>query len=356
MNSNGLFYREKPLFGFDIGHGSIKLVQLEKSKKKNSLVGYGRANFDQKAIKDGVIVDFETITKAAHELFDKHLTGSVRTTSVAANLPVLHSYSRIISLPKMEKKDVAEAVKTEAAQSIPVPINDLYLDYQLVEQNADTQDFLIAAAPKKVVDSFVTLFDKLGLELVCLEPSILSVTRIVKNAEESSVPTLVIDCGSITTDLTVFNKSSVRVTGTVKFGGETITENIMSKFGVSYAEAYKIKSVYGLDPGKKQEEIHGALLDSLKFLVSEIQKIIRYFEEREKDQKVKVQQIIILGGGANLPGFSTYLTSELRIPTRLISIWEHISLGHIEKPNRLDNSMYATAAGLALVEPKEVTK
>jgi Tfp pilus assembly PilM family ATPase len=78
MNSSGLFYQEKPLFGFDIGHGSIKIVQLSWSgKKKAALTGYGRVNFDQKAIKDGVIVDFGVITKAAHELFEKHLTGSI---------------------------------------------------------------------------------------------------------------------------------------------------------------------------------------------------------------------------------------------------------------------------------------
>jgi type IV pilus assembly protein PilM len=356
MKSSGLFYREKPLFGFDIGHGSIKIVQLDRSGKKINLIGYGRVNFDPKSIQDGVIVDYETITKAARELFEKHLTGSISTRHVAVNLPVLNSYSRIINLPKMDKKDILEAIRTEAAQSIPVPLDDLYLDYQLVEQNIDTQDFLIAASPKKVVDSFMTLFDKLGLEPAVLEPSILSVTRIVKHAEESSIPTLVIDCGSITTDLTVFNKSSVRVTGTIKFGGETITDNIMNKFGVSYSEAYKIKSVYGLDPSKKQNEMINALSGSLQYLTSEIQKITRYFEERDKDQNVKVEQIVLLGGGANLPGFSTYLTSALRTPTRLISIWEHISLDHIEKPNRLDNSMYGTAAGLALVDPKEVAK
>jgi type IV pilus assembly protein PilM len=356
MNSNQLLYRNKPLFGFDIGHGSIKIVQLERAKNKDILIGYGRMNFDPKAIQDGVIVDLDTISKAAHELFDKHLTGTVMTRQVAACLPVLNSYSKIINLPKMEKKDIREAVRMEAEQYIPIPINDLYLDYQLVEDHGDSQDLLVAASPKKVVDSFAALFDKLGLELVCLEPSILSVTRIVKNAEDTRVPTLVMDCGSITSDLTIFNESSVRVTGSAKFGGETITENIMNKFSVSYAEAYKIKSVYGLDPGRKQKDIVDALAPSLQALTNEIKKIIKYYEERDKAQNIKVGQLIIVGGGANLPGFSTYLTSELRIPSRLISIWEKIDLEHVEKPNRLDNSMYGTAAGLALIDPKEVAK
>jgi len=64
----------------------------------------------------------------------------------------------------------------------------------------------------------------------------------------------------------------------------------------------------------------------------------------------------MLGGGANLPGFSTYLTSQLRVATRLASIWQHILAEGIELPDRADSSMYATALGLALIKPSEVTK
>jgi Tfp pilus assembly PilM family ATPase len=178
----------------------------------------------------------------------------------------------------------------------------------------------------------------------------------VQHAENSELPTLVIDCGSVTTDLIIYNKSSVRVTGTVEFGGETLTRNIAEKLGMSIAQAAELKETHGLDPGHEQSKIVNALAQSLEYLSAEIQKIIRYYEERDKSQKVKVGQIIILGGGANLPGFSTYLTSELRIPTRLANIWENIDIGHLQKPSGADASMYATSAGLALIAPKEVIK
>jgi type IV pilus assembly protein PilM len=280
----------------------------------------------------------------------------LNTNRISASLPVLHSFSRIINLPTMEQKDVYEAVRMEAEQYIPIPINDLYLDYQLVDQAPESEDFLVAAAPKRVVDSYVKLFNILGLELVCMEPSILSVTRIVEQAEDSEVPTLVIDSGSATTDLIIINKSAVRVTGTIKFGGETLTRSISEKLGISATEAANLKQTHGLDPGQEQAKMVNALAESLEYLSAEIQKMIRYYEERDKSQKVKVEQIIILGGGANLPGFSTYLTSQLRIPTRLANIWENIDTGHMEKPSSGDSTMYATAAGLALISPSEVIK
>jgi type IV pilus assembly protein PilM len=351
-----LFYKSKPLFGFDLGHGSIKLVQLDYSSKKPRLQAYGTTTFDSKALKEGVVIDFDTVAKAAHSLISEHLSGGLTTHRIAASLPVLHSFSRIINLPLMDDKDIHEAVRTEAGQYIPMPLNDLYLDYQLVEKRQDGQDFLVAAAPKKVVDSYLELFNRLGLELACLEPSILSVTRVVQHAQKYDLPTLVIDCGSITTDLIIYHKSVVRVTGTIKFGGEELTKSIMAKLNISYEEAAKMKRTHGVDPGEKQPEMVSALAQNLQFLASEIKKISRYYEERDKDRSVKVEQVVILGGGANLPGLATYMTSELRIPTKLADIWQNIDTGRIQKPSSAETSMYATAAGLASIRPEEAAK
>jgi type IV pilus assembly protein PilM len=351
-----LFYSKKPLFGFDLGNGSIKIVQLDYSGKKPSLQAYGTTAFDSKAIKEGAVINFDTISKAAHSLLSDHMVGNITTRRIAASLPVLHSFSKIVNLPLMDEKDIREAVRTEAGQYIPVPLNDLYLDYQLVEKNPDSQDFLVAAAPKKVVDSYMKLFDKLGLELVCLEPSILSVSRVVQHAQKYDVSTLVIDCGSITTDLIIYNKSSVRVTGTIKFGGEELTKSIMAKMNLSYEEAAKMKRTYGVDPGEKQPEMVSALAQNLQFLASEIKKISRYYEERDKSKNVKVDQIVVLGGGANLPGLATYMTSELRIPTKLAGIWQNIEINHIQKPDTSETTMYATAAGLAAINPEDAAK
>jgi type IV pilus assembly protein PilM len=351
-----LFYSKKPLFGFDLGNGSIKIVQLDYSGKKPRLQAYGTTSFDSKAIKDGAIIDFEIVHKAARNLLSDHLVGNTNTHRIAASLPVLHSFSKIVNLPLMDDKDVREAVRTEAGQYIPIPLNDLYLDYQLVEKNPDSQDFLVAAAPKKVVDSYMELFRRLEMELVCLEPSILSVTRVVQHSQKYDLATLVIDCGSITTDLIIYNKSSVRVTGTIKFGGEELTKSIMNKMNLQYEEAAKMKRTYGVDPGEKQPQMVSALAQNLQFLAAEIKKISRYYEERDKNKGAKVDQIVILGGGANLPGLATYMTSELRIPTKLADIWQNINITSTQKPGTAEATMYATAAGLASIKPEEAAK
>lgn len=351
-NKEQLIYRSKPLFGFDIGYGTIKVIQIDDTKKH--VLGYGFTQFDINAIRDGEVYDYEAVAKAIKDLFDNRIIGSITTPSVAVSLPVSQTFSRVITLPKLDRKDLMEAVMLEAEQYIPVPVDQLYLDYNIIEARETEQDILLAASPRHIVDSYVNLFEIIGLEIAIFEPSILSVVRLVKHAERTDIPTLILDLGSNSTDLIIYYNNSVRVTGSIQFGGDSFTTAIASALAVTDKQAHIIKTKYGLDKSKKQVEIVKTLEPSITHLIAEAKKIIRYFEDRNDKDKKTVEQIIILGGGANLPGFSTYLTNALRIPTRLCSSWQNLSFGKLQPPHQIETTMYATASGLALINPSEV--
>ena len=131
MNTTTYFFKDKPIFGLDIGHGSLKVMQLGGGKKPG-VVGFGHTMFDHHAIKDGIVVAPEVIAKAADELFTHHLVGDITTKRVAIAIPSARCFTRGISLPKLGKKELADAVRLEAEEYIPVPIDDLYLDYTVV--------------------------------------------------------------------------------------------------------------------------------------------------------------------------------------------------------------------------------
>lgn len=348
-----LFYREKPVFGFDLGHNSIKVMQIESTAKNDTVIGYGHIEFDPKAVKNGIIVDPEEVAKQVYTLITKHLVGSLEARRVAASLPVASTFSRILTLPKMDGEDLKQAILLEAGQYIPMPIEDLYIDYEIAHTGKDkSTEVLIVAAPKALVESYSKLFNILGLELALLETSINSVSRAVAHADNTGIPTLIIDFGSVSSDLSVFDKT-VRVTGTVEGGGETITDLIAKDMGVTKRQAYTIKTRYGLNAGKKQDEVLASLNPLLKKLLSEIKKMTRFYEDRASTQR-KIEQIIILGGGANLPGLSAYLTDKVRLPTRLVDPWQNLAFGNLQPPHKLETTLYTTAAGLALADPKEI--
>ena len=82
--------------------------------------------------------------------------------------------------------------------------------------------------------------------------------------------------------------------------------------------------------------------------------MVRYYEDRDNASDRKIGQVITLGGGANLPGLSEYLTDKLRLPARMCNPWTNIDFGKLQPPNDIEKTMYITAAGLSLIDTKEI--
>lgn len=348
----GLIYKDKPIFGLDIGTSSIKVMQIGSANKKQLITGYGVTAYDQDAIKNGVIEKPELLAKSTKKLFEDGLIGQISTRRVALGIPVAKTYNRVMNLPYMSVKDLNEAVKLEAEQYIPVPIDDLYIDYNITAQTKDNIELLAVAAPKRIVDSYLEFTNLLGLEVAVIETTINASSRLVANSENDVMPTILIDFGSVSVDITIFDKQPI-VTGTVAGGGDTFSELISKKLDVSLQVAHTIKTKYGLGVSKKQKDIQDALKPVLSQLTKEIKKMIRYYEDRSSSQG-KISQIITMGGGANMPGLSEYITSEMRLPARMCNPWSNLDFGKLQPPSSVEKSMYVTAAGLALIKPKDI--
>lgn len=350
----GLLYTDKPVFGFDIGRSSLKVMQIHRNGNHSQVVGYGATTFDGAATSRGVIVDHETIVKAAYSMFKSGIVGTISSRRVAVSLPNEFSFSRVVSLPKMDVKDLRSAVIAEIDQSIPLNIDDLYYDFEITRTLTDgNQEVQLVATPKAIVDSYSGFFDALGLEMALIESNISAMTRIVIHAEAHDTNTLIVDVGSTACDISVYDGSAIRATSTVDCSSERLTQNIADALGLSLQQAHSIKTRYGLEVSKKQDIIVKAAEKELSKLVNEIRKVMRYFADRNKNEET-IGQIIILGGGANLPGLSSYITDKTRVATRLCAPWNNLLFGKLQPPHELETTLYTTAGGLALVNPKEL--
>ena len=352
--SVGNIYTDKPSFGLDIGSSTIKVMQIDSQKNNLKITGYGAVSFEPKIMDNGIIVDLEGMAKAIKSLFDNHLIGKITTKRVAMSLPTSRTYSRVLTLPKLSKKELQEAIKLEAEQYIPVPIDDLYIDFENVGISGENYDYFMVAIPKAIVDSYMQLADILVIEVSVLETTMNASSRLVSQAEEINSASLFIDFGSVSADLTIYDGKPI-VTGTVPGGGATFTNIIAQKLNVNERVATTIKSKYGLGVSKKQKEINEALKPALSTLIKEVKKMLRYYEDKTAGKR-SIKQIVTLGGGANMPGLNDYLTSELRMPTRMCHPWTHISFGKLQPTSDVEKTMYVTVAGLALIDPKEIWK
>ncbi len=348
------FYTDKPIFGLDIGRTSLKVMQLDASGETPEIVGYGTASFDVRAINDGVIVKPEALSDALHDLFKNHMVGEINTRRVAMALPGYRTFSRSIELPKLGQNEIKEAVQLEVEQYIPMQLQDLYLDYTVTAESPQESKFFVVAVPKRIVDSYLNLANKLGLEPILIEPTMTASARFFARDRHSDIPSVVIDFGSLTATISIYDKTIV-ATSTVPAGGLVFTEAIRNELGMSQEEAGDVKTKFGLDVSKYQKQVSAALEPSLSKIVTEIRRMLRYYGEHYGADK-QIGQIVTLGGGANMPGLSDYLTNALKVPVRT---HEHpwAVFGYDKSmplPVEADRLMYAGVAGLSLLNPKEV--
>jgi type IV pilus assembly protein PilM len=350
--NNTYFYQDKPVFGLDIGYNTLKVMQIGTGDNKRAIIGYGVATFEPSAIVDGVIKDPEAIAKVAHNLFAHNLVGDITTRRANVAVPAARTFTRSMTLPKLNRKDLGEAVRLEAEQYIPVPVDDLYMDFAPIAQKDKDIELLAVAIPKKVVDSYVDLLNIIGVETVSIETTISAGSRLFLQAEQSDVPTVLIDIGSLSADITIYDNALV-VTGTVPCGGDSFTAAIADALKVTRQEAHIIKTKYGLAVSKKQREITESLRPIIDQMLKEVRRMIRYYEERSGTER-KINQVVTMGGGANMPGLSDYMTSHLRLAVRMCDPWQHLDFNSLQPPNKVEKSMYITVAGLALVNPKEI--
>jgi len=345
-------YEDKPLFGLDIGHNTIRVMQLQPSRQKPKIVGYGEISFDSDAIENGVIVKHEVLAQAVQKLFKHSLVGDITTNRVAIALPISRAFTRSIELPNLNEKELAQAINTEVEQYIPAAAESLYIDYSSVQTGKNKWATFIVAMPRRIVDSHIVLCRLLGLEPVIVQTSSGAGAHLFSRDSQGDLPSVLVDFGSESADITVFDKNPV-VSGTVASGGEEVTELISKALGVSHREAVIIKTKYGLGYSKKQKQIEKALEASFGNLIKEIQRSVRYYEERSKSKR-KIAQVVIMGGGANMPGLADYLTNALRMPVRAFDPTNFIDFGKIQPISLGDRMSYVTAAGLSLITPDEV--
>jgi type IV pilus assembly protein PilM len=347
-----LFYQDKPIFGLDVGFSSVKVIQVEQNKHRIDIIGYGTTRFDNSSITDGVVTNPELIAKDIKTLFEQNLVGKITTRRVILSVPGARTFIRTIRLPKLEPKDLEEAIRLETEEYTPLPLDELYIDYSITSVGEKDQDILVVAAPRKLVDSYVQLSELLGLETVAVETTTNGACRLFAHTDINKTPTVLVDLGSQSSDITVYDGGIV-VTSTVPGGGDVFSEKIAKKLGVTHKEAHLIKTRYGLGVSKKQTEITEALAPIMAQLTKEIKRMVRYYEERSNNGR-KIDQVVTMGGGANMPGLAEALTNSLRLPVRICDPWQDVNLHRLQAPTTSEKSMYATAFGMSIVNPRRI--
>ena len=354
--------KKNHLVGLDIGSHSIKLVEIEDTKKGRILKNFGIIGLPQEAIVEGTIKEIEIVSSAIKTLY-KNL--KVKNKNVVTSISGYSVIVKKISIPKKDEAELETSIQDEAEQYIPFDINDVNLDYEVLTLLAASEkkgeeesekgdkgimDVMLVAAKKDIVEDYVSL-----LHLTGLSPAILDVDAFaLQNAFELCTGNVsgcyaIVNVGAEELGINAIKDGISIFTRDSSYGGYQINEAIMSKFDVPYDEAEKIK----LGGGKLETKERGMLEEVFTSVVSgwvnEIKRALDFLATTYPDQAI--EKIYISGGSCRIPGFQKYLEMETDIPVEELNPFANLQISEKAFDPKYLSYMApqaAVAVGLAL--------
>ncbi len=373
-----IFNKTKNYIGIDIGTDSVKMIELSRTPQPR-LITYGIAEDSIDVVRDTSPESTKKIVSIIDQIKTKARISGV--TAVAA-LPSFAVFSSILSLPNMPRKDLAQAVRWEAKKFVPMPLEEMILDWKLlktidelqqerstdiavdgsVEQSSQSQQavsqvtsaqapsgdisvaeaaqqqeqvltdelaqstadesstpkssdhlrVLITAAPKNLVSRYVDIFKSAGLQLLSLETEAFAVARSLIGKQHGSI--MVVDIGSITTDIMIIEDSIPILNRSIDIGGKTLTQAIAQGLHIDVARAEQFKRDIGINQSAGSS-IPRVVEQTMQPVLQEISYSNNLYSSQTGQS---VEKIILTGGSAFLPAMDVYLAQATNINTLAI--------------------------------------
>ena len=351
-----LFSHKIESLGLDVSDLSLKIVKLEKEGAFLKLSAFGEKCLPVGVVSKGVIKNEKVLGQAIKQLVGATNGGKSNVRQVVCSLPEEKSFLDVLRLPLLDEEHTAKVVVSEAESSIPLPLSDVYFGFEIIKpivKSVKYQEVLVAACPKKIVDSYFKVLKSAGLQPCAMEIESLSIVRALIKKETLVKPTLLIDFGENRAGFVIFAGHGLRFTSTISVSSRSLTEAIKGALKVDFKQAEKLKISEGLI-GKKQ--VFQAMMPFLTDFVQQAQTYLNYYHSHALKSKFlnydqELERIVLCGGGANLKGFDDFLSSELKIAVELGNPWVNLLKDITEKAPKLPLSKalgYTTAIGLAL--------
>jgi type IV pilus assembly protein PilM len=343
-------------FGLDLSDLSLKAVRIEREGKVDRVAGYGSVGLPPGAVSDGEIADEAAVAAAVRSLLEKTGSRGFRARQVVCSLPEVKAFLRIIHMPPLEASEVGEAIKWEIEANIPLALDQVYYDWQVLGRRLgrekDGISVLVVAVARSVVDQFVAVLEASGLEPVGLETeSVAQARSLLRAAEKGSVEgetTLVVDIGDRRTSFLAAIDGMPCFTSSIPLSSQGMTDAIAKSLRVSLEEAEAMKISLGIGSSLKKDPLFRAVEPVLENLAVEIERSIDFYLSGLR-YSASVDRVVFCGGGSLAKGLLPYLSRRLHRPLEPGDPWTNVRLGRRLPPIDRDASLrYSTAIGLAL--------
>jgi len=305
--------RSKDAVGLDIGASSVKAVQLKRGRGVHELVRLGIAPLHPETIVDGVIMDSGTVISAIQQIFAEN---QIKTKDVVVAVSGHSVIVKKIRVTKMKREELEEAIPFEAEQYVPYAIEDVNLDFQVLENadpSANELDVLLVAVKKDIVNDYLSIISTAGLNAVVVDVDAFALENAFELAYETDRDQVVglVNLGAAVMNINILQGGFSEFTRDSPIGGTRYTESIQKMLGLSYEQAETLKLGGEVD-GRTLRDAQPAIDMVNAEAAGEIRRSFDFF--RSSSHSDTIHRVFLSGGCARLPGLVEYLSENLEIP------------------------------------------
>jgi type IV pilus assembly protein PilM len=386
-------------FGLDIGDRTFKVAQLACGGRPGQpcrLTAWGSISIPEGIMDKGEVLNMAQAAGYVRQLIDQ--TRGLKGKAVIACLPEAKSFVKAVEIqPGISESEIKQAVLKEIEQNIPLKTDEIYYDWQIIQdqelppaqpaaaaapettatealKNADEKKtetemgaetaapaeavpksrILIAAAPKNLIDGYSQMLETAGLAPLAFEIEAVAIARaIVPYDEQFSEAVGILDLGATRSSLVIYDGGILQMSISIPISGYELTKIISEQLQISMSDAELVKVECGLDANRCEDRLWRILRPAIDDMCAMIRNALRFYKVGFPMGK-KVERLYLCGGGAHFREIDSVLSRKLTIKVRrgdaLINMQMHKNFPE-------DKSLtYATAIGLGLRAVEEGRK
>ena len=347
--------------GIDIGSSAIKVVELRKKGGKAVLETYGAISLGSYAGVDAGRVTYLPIEKIVEALKEVLKQAGVTTASSAFSIPVQSSLIFAIDLPvQVKENEMAAIVSTEARKYIPLPINEVSVDYfSLPKKEASFQEsndptivavpvektkVLVVATQNDAISKARSIVSQCSLSASFFEIEIFSSIR--SNFERELSLVLLMDFGASRTKLSLVEYGMVTSYHSIDRGGADISESIAQSLNIPFSQAEKIKKDFGLLGNPAEPTLADVIKTHTDYIFAEANSVLLAYEKKSNRT---ISKVILSGGGCLLKGLKETAVNNFQIGVEMGQPFSKVgSPAFLDKVLEATGPEFAVSIGLAL--------
>ena len=382
--------KDNYIFGLDIGSSSIK-SSIGEVLPNLPLQIIGASITNSQGVRKGQIFDIEETTGSIEKNFEeieKKIGGKAKEVVVSIGGPHIQSVTSrgVVAISRADgeisEEDITRVIKAAEAVSFPKNkeiIHTLPKEF-IVDKETGIKDpkgmhgvrleveTEIIFGSSYYINNLIKTIEKSGKSVESLVFSTLAASESVLSKRQKELGVLVLDIGGGSTGCCVFEEGNLLSASVLPIGASHITNDIAIAFQLPIDIAEKLKLKYGFaatEKSVKKEEIKLEKLGGEQEKSISRKKLIEVIEARNLEileltnkelkkigrERLLPAGIVLVGGGAKMPGMEEFIKRELHLPCQ-IGFPKEVE-GIVDK---IDDPCFATTVGLLLFDLKESKK